>query len=178
MIQRTTTTAFILSLTLLFGSASTFAQTTQVPTDSSNPSNSPDTIEYGEPITLDQAQAIVSRAVGEAKKNKWRMSIAIIDSSGVLRSQQTMDQTQTGSIDFAFRKAQTALAFRRPTKVFEDLVAKGEMHWRLVGQSDLLPIEGGLPIISKGKVIGAIGISGGSSQQDGQVANYAIKLMP
>lgn len=130
----------------------------------------PPTIPYGSPITLDAAKKVMAASEAEAMKNNWPMAIVILDSSGHTVMLHKLDNTQYGSIRVAEDKAHTALDFRRPSKVFEDLVAQGGIGMRTLGLRGATPIEGGFPIIVDGKIIGAIGASGGSAPQDGQVA--------
>jgi glc operon protein GlcG len=118
-------------------------------------------------LTLEAAKKMAAAAESEAQKNKWNVVIAVVDDGGHLIYLQRMDTTQTGSIDVAIRKAQTAMSFKRPTKVFEDAIAGGRNALIALGA---LPLEGGLPITVGGQVIGAIGVSGVTSQQDGQIA--------
>ena len=126
---------------------------------------------YGAPMTLDQAKKAMAASEAEARKNNWNVVIAILDSGGNLVMLQRLDNTQFGSIDVAKDKAHAAVAFRRPTKVFQDLIAQGGVNLRilnLTGNAGVL--EGGVPVIADGKVIGAIGVSGVTSQQDAQIA--------
>ena len=109
----------------------------------------------------------MAAAETEATKNNWGMAIAILDSTGQMLHK--LDNTQYGSIAVAEDKARSALDFRRPTKVFEDLVARGG-SLRTLALRGATPQEGGIPIIVDGRMIGAIGASGGTSVQDGQVA--------
>lgn len=126
---------------------------------------------YGAPISLDQAKKAMAAAEAEAKKNNWNMVIAIVDSGGNLMFLERLDNTQFGSIKIATEKAHSAAAFRRPTKAWQDLLAQGGVHLRLLNLTgDAGVLEGAVPIIVDGKVIGAIGASGGSSQQDAQVS--------
>ena len=125
---------------------------------------------YGPPISLGQAVMVMAAAEAEARANGWPMTIAIVDSGANLDMLHRMDNGQIGSIVIAQGKAETALKFRRATKVFQDLVAGGGTHLRLLNMPGLLPLEGGVPIYSVGKIIGAIGVSGMSSAQDHQVA--------
>ena len=125
---------------------------------------------YGEPISLDSAKRVAAGAEAEARRNGWPMVIAIVDSTGHLVLLQKLDQAQYGSIAVAQQKAQTAVDFRRPSKVFEDAVASGGLHLRMLGMNNLLPLEGGMPLIVGGKIVGAIGVSGMQSTQDAQVA--------
>jgi uncharacterized protein GlcG (DUF336 family) len=125
---------------------------------------------YGPAITLEQAKKVVAAAEAEARKNKWNVVITVVDSATNLVLLQRMDDTQIGSIRIAQKKAHTAAALRRSTKVFEDQVAAGGMGLRMLGNDEVIPLEGGLPIYLSGKIIGAIGVSGVTSQQDGIVA--------
>jgi glc operon protein GlcG len=130
----------------------------------------PPTTPYGTPIGLEAAKKVMAAAEAEAAKNSWNMAIAILDSTGHLVMLHKLDNTQYGSILVAEDKARTALDFRRPSKVFEDLVAQGGLGMRTLGLRGATPLEGGLPIIVDGKIIGAIGASGATAVQDGQVA--------
>ena len=128
---------------------------------------------YGQEIGVDQAKKIAAGAVAESKKNGWRMAIAIVDNHGFLVYYERMDDTQTASVGVALDKAKAAAMFRRPTKAFEDGIAKGRVA--LLGLNGATPIEGGLPIMVGGKVIGAIGVSGANSDQDAQAATAGLK---
>jgi uncharacterized protein GlcG (DUF336 family) len=126
---------------------------------------------YGAPLTLDQAKKAMAAAEAEAKKNNWNVVIAILDSGGNLMMLQRLDNTQFGSLQIAQDKAHAAVAFRRPTAVWQDLIAQGGANLRLLnltGNAGVL--QGGVPIIANGMVIGAIGVSGVTSQQDEQIA--------
>jgi len=130
----------------------------------------PPQIPYGVPIGLDQAKKVMAGAEAEAKKNKWSMVIAVLDSGGHLVMLERMDGTQLGSIDAAKDKAYSAVLYRRPTKVFQDLVGQGGPNLRLLRLAGASPLEGGIPIVVDGKIVGAIGVSGATSEQDAQVA--------
>jgi glc operon protein GlcG len=130
--------------------------------------------DYGKDVTLDTAKKVMATAESEAKKNNWNMVIAIVDTHGLLIMLERLDNTQTASVKVAIDKARTAAMFKRPTKVFEDAVAGGRMP--LLGMEDIIPIEGGIPLMQEGKIIGAIGVSGMSSQQDGQVAKAGAEV--
>lgn len=132
---------------------------------------------YGPPITLEQAKKVMAGAEAESKKNNWGMAIMILDSGGNLVMMQRMDGTQFGSVEVARDKAWSAVAFRRPTKVFEDAVGQGGANLRLLRLTGASPIEGGIPIMADGKVIGAIVVSGGTAPQDGQVAKAGIDAL-
>src|SRR5215831_778211 len=119
-------------------------------------------------LTLEVAKQIAAAAEKEAAANKWTMVIAIVDDGGNLVLLQRMDETQIGSIEVAIQKARSAISFKRPTKVFEDAVAGGRTA--ILKLPGAIPVEGGVPLMADGKIIGAIGCSGGTSQQDGVVA--------
>lgn len=132
---------------------------------------------YGEPIKLEQAEKVMAAAFQEANKNNWLMAIAIVDTSGKLVLFKKIDNTQIGSIDIAIGKASTANNFKRPSKVFEDAVAGGGMGLRVLSIPNVTPLEGGELILYKGKIIGAIGVSGALSTQDGQVARAGASVI-
>jgi glc operon protein GlcG len=124
---------------------------------------------YGAPIGLADAKKAATAAVAEvAKIGSAPDAIAIVDHGGFLIYFERMDNTQLGSVEIAIEKARSAALFRRPTKVFEDAVVGGRNA--ILALHGAVPIEGGVPIISGGKIVGAIGVSGGTAQQDGQVA--------
>jgi glc operon protein GlcG len=119
-------------------------------------------------LTLDGARKVAAAAEAEAKKNNWNVVIAVVDDGGNLIYLQRIDGTQTGSIEVAIQKAKTAQAFKRPTKVFEDAIAGGRNA--IIALHGALPLEGGLPIMVGGQLVGAIGVSGVKSTEDGQIA--------
>jgi uncharacterized protein GlcG (DUF336 family) len=131
---------------------------------------------YGPAITLEQAKKVMAGAEAEATKNNWPVVIVILDSGGNLVMLHRLDNAQWGSVDIAKDKARSAVALRRPTKVFQDLVAQGGANLRLltIGYSVL---EGGIPIVADGKIIGSVGVSGVTSQQDAQIAQAGIDAM-
>jgi uncharacterized protein GlcG (DUF336 family) len=130
----------------------------------------PPQIPYGGPINLEQAKKVMAGAEAEATKNKWNVVITILDSGGHVVALHRLDGTQLGSIEAAHQKAYSAVLYRRPTKVFQDLVAQGGANLRLLSLAGASPLEGGVPIIVAGKIVGAIGVSGVASEQDAQVA--------
>jgi len=130
----------------------------------------PPQIPYGTPISLEQAKKVLAGAEAEAMKNKWNMVIAVLDSGGHLVMLERMDGTQLGSIEAAKDKAYSAVLYRRPTKVFQDLVGQGGPNLRLLRLSGASPLEGGIPLMMGGKIVGAVGVSGATSEQDAQVA--------
>jgi uncharacterized protein GlcG (DUF336 family) len=125
-------------------------------------------------LTLEAAKQIAAAAEAEAKKNNWTMVISVVDDGGHLLYLERMDGTQIGSVEVAQEKAATAVRFKRPTKALEDTVAGGrQVMLKLPGAT---PIEGGLPIMAGNELIGAIGVSGGTSPQDGQVAAAGLAV--
>ena len=125
-------------------------------------------------LTLDGAKKVAA-AEAEAKKNNWNVVIAVVDDGGHLLYLQRIDGTQTGSIEVAIQKARTAQAFKRPTKVFEDAIAGGRNA--LIALHGALPLEGGLPIVVGGQLVGAIGVSGVKSTEDGQIAKAGAESL-
>jgi glc operon protein GlcG len=137
------------------------------PSSARNPGPPP--LPYGAPIGLDDAKKAAVAAVEEVKKiGAAPNAIAIVDHGGFLIYFERMDNTQLGSVEIAIDKARSAALFRRPSKVFEDALAGGRNA--ILALRGATPLEGGLPLVSGGKIIGAIGASGGTAQQDGQVA--------
>ena len=125
---------------------------------------------YGAPLSLDAAKKAMVAAEEEARKSNWPVAIAIIDTTGSLIMFQKLDNTQTASVEIAIGKAKTALDFRRPTKALQDVVAGGGAGLRLLSVRGAFLLEGGVVIVSDGKIAGAIGVSGVTSEQDAQVA--------
>jgi uncharacterized protein GlcG (DUF336 family) len=133
---------------------------------------------YGAPISLDQARKAMAASEAEAKKNNWNVAIAIVDAGGHLVLMQRLDNTQWGSVRVAQEKANGAVAFRRETKAFQDLIEKGGVHLRLLNiTGDAGVFEGGVPIVVGGQIIGAIGVSGVTSQQDAQIAKAGAEAL-
>ena len=127
-------------------------------------------------LTLEVAKQMAAAAETEAIKNKWNVVIAIVDEGANLIYLQRMDETQIGSIDVAIQKAGSAIRFKRPTKAFEDAVAGGRNA--IIALPGAMPVEGGLPISVEGRIIGAIGVSGVTSQQDAQIGQAGIDALP
>ncbi|MFM9838319.1 MAG: GlcG/HbpS family heme-binding protein [Cyclobacteriaceae bacterium] len=125
---------------------------------------------YGESIRVEQAEKVMAAAMQESLKNNWTMAIAIVDIGGNLVLFKKMDNTQVGSINVAISKATTANNFKRPSKALEDAVASGGAGLRILSLPGATPIEGGELLMLNGKIVEAIGVSGASSAQDGQVA--------
>jgi glc operon protein GlcG len=132
---------------------------------------------YGPNVTLEQAKRMLAAGEAEARKNNWPVAIAILDTAGHLVAYQKMDDTQTASVDIAQDKGRSAAIYRRPTKVMEDALAAGGAGVRFLNLRGASTVEGGLPIVVNGKVIGGIGVSGVTSQQDGVVAKAAVDAL-
>jgi uncharacterized protein GlcG (DUF336 family) len=126
--------------------------------------------QYGAHVNHETARKVLAGAVAEARKQNLPMAIAVVDNAGQLVAFERMDNTQTASIAVAQDKAISAAMYRRPTKVFQDLVAGGGVGLRVLTLRGAVAVEGGVPLMVDGKIIGAIGVSGGSSEQDGVVA--------
>src|SRR5215813_5227769 len=137
----------------------------------------PPSTPYGPPIGLEAAKKVMAAAEAESVKNNWGMAIAILDSTGHIVMLHKLDNTQYGSIAVAEDKARSALYYRRPSKVFEDLVAQGGLGMRTLALRGATPLEGGIPLIADGKIIGAIGASGATSVQDGEVTIAHLPLL-
>ena len=132
---------------------------------------------YGTSITLDSAKKAAAPAVAEARKNQWTMVVAIVDTAGDLVYLERMDDAQVGSVDVAISKARSAARFKRPTKAFQDALAAGGEGLRILALQGAVPVDGGVPIAMGGRIVGAIGVSGGTSAQDGQVAAAGVAAL-
>ncbi|HZV62767.1 MAG TPA: heme-binding protein [Methylophilaceae bacterium] len=123
---------------------------------------------YGPSVSLETAKQVATSAAEMARKQNFRVAIAIVDTAGNLVYFEKLDDTQTASVEVAIAKARSAGTYRRETKVFETALSNGRTA--ILGLPGAVPIEGGIPLVREGKVIGAIGVSGVTSEQDGQVA--------
>lgn len=126
-------------------------------------------------ISLEGAKRMMVAAEAEARKNNWPVAIAIVDEAGELIAFQKLDDTQVASVSIAIGKARTAARFKRPTKALEDAVNGGRSV--LLAIEGLTPLEGGIPVTVDGRIVGAVGVSGVTSQQDAQVAQAGIKAL-
>jgi len=162
--------SFLIVALMILAVASAGAQTPQ-------PAPAPPSTAYGAPIALEQAKKVMAGAEAEARKNNWNVAIAIFDSGGNLVMLHRLDGTQLGSIEVAKEKGYSAVAFRRPTKAFQDLIEQGGGNLRLLRLSGASVLEGGVPIIADGKVIGGGGVSGVTSQQDAQIARAGAEAL-
>jgi glc operon protein GlcG len=129
------------------------------------PDKMPFSTPYGAPISLAQAQAAIATATAEAEKRGWALNVAVVDSGASLVAFARMDGAQLGSIAISEHKARTAVKFRRPTKAFEDGIQKNDYKYQLT-LDDVIASRGGIPLVEDGKLIGAIGCSGGAGSQD------------
>ena len=125
---------------------------------------------YGASISLESARKLAALSVAEAGRNGWKMAIAVVDIAGDLVYFEKMDGTQVASVNIAQDKARSSVRFKRPTKAMQDILAGGGAGVRFLALQGAVPVEGGLPIVMDGKIVGAIGASGGTSEQDGQAA--------
>jgi uncharacterized protein GlcG (DUF336 family) len=132
---------------------------------------------YGPPIGIDTARKVMASAEAEAIKNNWAVVVAILDSGGHIVMLHRFDNTQLSSIEISEGKAKTALMFKRPTKVLDDAISAGGAGLRFLALKDIVPLEGGLPIIIDGKIVGAIGVSGVLSSQDAQIARAGVDAL-
>lgn len=139
------------------------------------PEKMPFDVPYGTPISLERAQAVINAAVAEAKKRDWKMNIAVVDSGGNLVAFQRMDGAQLASIQVAEHKARTAATFRRETKAFESAIQSNNNY--LITIDGVVASRGGIPLVDQGKMIGAIGCSGGAGSQDEVVCKAGAALI-
>jgi glc operon protein GlcG len=145
------------------------------PQQTPNPYQMPDP--YGAPVSLDNAKKAAAAVVAEATKNGWTMVVAIVDPDGTLIFYEKMDNTQLGSAKVAIDKARSAALFKRPTRAFEDLLGQGSEGARYLKMEGAIPIEGGIPLVMDGKIVGAIGVSGGKSAQDAHCAQLGADAL-
>ena len=145
----------LMGLALIFAFATAFAQSPAA---------------YGPPIGVENARKAAAVALAEARKNNWTMAVAVVDPSGTLVYYEKMDNTQNGSAKVAINKARSAALFKRSTKAFADRLAAGGAGLGVLAVEGAVPVEGGVPILMDGKTVGAIGLSGDSSDHDGLCA--------
>jgi glc operon protein GlcG len=146
--------------------APVFAQTPPAANPMDNvPDKMPFDVPYGAPISLDHAQSLVGAAVAEARKRDWKLNVAVVDSGGNLVAFARMDGAQLASIAISEHKARTAVKFRRETKAFEAGIQQNNLNY-LLTLDDVIASRGGIPLVVDGKLVGAIGCSGGTGSQD------------
>ncbi len=124
----------------------------------------------GPAIGVETAKKAAAAALAEGRKNGWLMVVAVVDPNGTLVYYEKTDDAQLGSADVAVAKARSAALFKRPTKAFQDALAGGGAGLRVMALQGAVPVEGGIPLVSGGKIVGAIGLSGDTSEHDGQCA--------
>jgi glc operon protein GlcG len=130
---------------------------------------------YGAPISLENARSLISAAKAEAAKNKWNMAIVVVDTSGAIVAMERMDDTLLVSAQIAVDKARSANGFKRPTKALQDIVTSG--FTPLLSLQGATAVEGGVPIVQGGKIVGAIGVSGANANEDGKVAAAGLSAL-
>lgn len=130
---------------------------------------------YGASINLETARKVAAAAAAEGKKNGWTVAVAIVDTAGDLVYFERMDDTQVASSHVAQEKARTAVRFKRPSKAFEEAIAGGRLA--VLGMPGVTPLEGGIPLLVDGKIVGAVGVSGVTSQQDGVCAQAGVDAL-
>jgi len=131
----------------------------------------------GGPVSLENARKAAAPALAEAEKNHWNVAVAVVDTGGNLIYYEKMDNTQIGSANLAIEKARTAALFKRPTKAFQDVLAGGGDGLRILSLKGVVAIEGGIPLVMDGKIVGAIGVSGATSAQDAQCAKAGADVL-
>ena len=176
--RRLSTMAAALSVVLLTGTGAI----AQVPADPNNPNETvPDAMNppaYGEAINIETAKKVAAAAVAELTKRNWRgMCISVVDPHGDLVYFERDDNCQFASISISQHKARTAARYRRPTVVFERLLGKGPFFSYLTTLDDVVASRGGNPLVVGGKVVGAIGVSGGPGSQDDTISQAGVAAL-
>src|SRR5580693_3405479 len=174
--NRTALRSVFVAAALLTSSVLLHAQQPAPPSLDAIPEKMPFSEPYGVPISAQRAQSLIQAASAEAHKRGWAMNIAVVDSGANLVAFLRMDGAQLASISIAQHKARTAAKFRRPTKAFEDAVQKSDYKY-VLSLDDVIASRGGIPLIEAGKIIGAIGCSGGTGSQDEVVCTAAAALV-
>jgi uncharacterized protein GlcG (DUF336 family) len=159
---RTLATALLGSALLAAGA---FAQSPAPNPLDNVPDKMPFDVPYGAPISLERAHTAIAAAIAEAKKKDWKLNVAVVDSGGNLVAFARMDGAQLASISISEHKARASVKYRRETKAFENGIQQGNLHY-LLSLDDVIASRGGIPLIEDGKLIGAIGCSGGTGSQD------------
>ena len=170
-----TSSALLLSATISAG-----AQQPATPAAPAAPAAAPPAAAPAAPLVYgapEMAKGVVAAAEAEARKNNWNVMIVVLDSGGHTVMSQRLDGTQYASIRIAAGKARTALEFKRPTKALDDTIAAGGGGLRLLSVGGVTAIEGGIPIVVDGKIVGSIGVSGVTAQQDAQIARAGAEAV-
>ena len=147
----------------------------QMPDLNAIPEKMPFNIPYGPPISAERAHRVIEEGIAEARRRGWEMNIAVVDPHGDLKAFTRMDDAALASISIAQHKARTAARFRRETRIFEDLVMKGVAY--LTTLDDVIASRGGIPLVEDGRLIGAVGCSGGTGSQDEAVCKFAAGVV-
>jgi glc operon protein GlcG len=132
---------------------------------------------YGVAIGIEDAKRAAAAALAEAARNGWTMAAAVTDPGGELVYFEKMDGTQIASSRIAVNKARSATLFQRPTKAFQNMLAAGGEGLRVFGLEGAVPVDGGVPLVVDGRIVGAIGLSGAMSAQDGQCARAGAEAL-
>jgi glc operon protein GlcG len=140
------------------------------------PEKMPFDIAYGAPVSLARAQALIAAAVAEARRHDWKLNVAVVDSGGNLVAFQRMDGAQLASIEISQHKARAAAAYRRETKVFENAIQQSGAHY-VMTLDGIIASRGGIPLVESGRLIGAIGCSGGTGSQDEVACKAAVATL-
>jgi glc operon protein GlcG len=140
------------------------------------PDKMPFDVPYGAPISLEHANSVIAAAVAEARKHDWKLNVAVVDSGGNLVAFQRMDGAQLASIEVSQHKARTAANFRRETKAFETAVQSNGATY-VLSLDGVIASRGGIPLVSGGKLVGAVGCSGGTGSQDEVVCKAAVAAL-
>lgn len=140
------------------------------------PDKMPFDVPYGAPISLERAEALIGAAVAEAKKHDWKLNVAVVDSGGNLVAFQRMDGAQLGSIQVSQHKARAAVIYRRETKAFESAIQEKQAYY-VMTLDGIIGSRGGIPLVEGGKLIGAIGCSGGTGSQDEVACKAGVALL-
>lgn len=148
----------------------------QAPNLNAIPEKMPFNVPFGPPISVERAQAVIAAAVAEAKKRGWEMNVAVVDPHGDLKAFARMDEAQLASISISQHKARAAARYRRPTRAFEEGIQKAGLNY-LMTLDDVIASRGGIPLIEGGKIIGAVGCSGGTGSQDEAVCNVGAAVV-
>jgi uncharacterized protein GlcG (DUF336 family) len=135
-------------------------------------------VPIGPAIGVEDARRVAAAALAEARRSGWLMAVAVVEPAGGLVYFERMDDVQRGSVEVAIAKARSAALYKRPTKAFEDALAAGGKGLRVLALEGAVPVEGGLPILAGGRLVGAIGLSGDLAEHDGRCAAAGVAALP
>lgn len=177
MVRRLAIAVVASTLTIGLMGGATLAQQKQAEVAPGVPAAMPFDVPYGTPIDLAQAKKVAEAAVAEAKKHNWKMNVAVVGPSGDLVYFERMDDAQLASVQISQHKARTAARYRRPTLAFEKGLAAKEANVYLLTLDDVMGSRGGNPLVVNGKLIGAIGVSGGTGPQDDMCSKAGVAAL-